>query len=403
MTRGARVRGARGAVVVHVAIIMVAMIAMSALAIDMGVQYVGRRQVQNAADAAALAAAISRSFVDPSNVALAQASGVAAARQNPVWGQDPDIVDADVTFPSCPPGAPGVPDTCVRADVYRTNYGRANGSPLPTFFAGMVGVNDQGVRASAMAQMRAGTGTADCVKPWGLPDKWIEARNPADEYNRYYTNGPNRGQLLPGAVDSYDQAQGYSLPQDYGVLVRLYIGGNGNQAMSPGFFQPVVVDPGNTGGARYQDAILGCVTTTIQPGTVLQPEPGRMVGPTGHGFDELIALDPSARWDPTANGGRGAPVGGCMAAGTCTRSPRWLAVPVFNIDSFDQQRLNEPAGNNGRNLPITVVKIIGVWLDEVRNNNDIRGYITHYPTVRISGGEVNGTGGSFARTVILVR
>lgn len=393
-----RIRRARGAVLIHVALILIAMTALSALAIDMGVNYVGRGQVQSAADAAALAAAVSRSFVDPNDAALAQNSGVAAARANNVWGAQPDVLTTDITFPACPAGAPGVAGTCVQAEVFRTTYGRTGGTPLPTFFARFVGVNDQGAKARALAQMRAGSGTADCVKPWGLPDKWIEVRNPADEFNRYRLTGGNRGQLLPGVVDSYDPAQGYALPADYGRQVTLYIGGNGNDALSPGFFQPVVVDPGNVGGSRYRDAIVGCVGTNIGPGTVLQPEPGRMVGPTTHGFEDLIALDPSATWSTTEN----RPVGGCMAAGTCTRSPRWIAVPVFNIDTYEQARLAQnPAA--GRNLQISVVKIIGLWLNEVRNNNDITGYITHYPTLSISGNSPNGTAGAFSRTVILVR
>ena len=59
--------------------------------------------------------------------------GVAAAQVNEVWGTAPHVTLSDVTFPPCPPGAPGPVDTGVRGDVYR-NQGR---NPLPAFFASL--------------------------------------------------------------------------------------------------------------------------------------------------------------------------------------------------------------------------------------------------------------------------
>ena len=52
----------RGAVLVHVALAMLVLIAFSALAIDYGALLVSRSQAQNAADAAALAGASSLAF-----------------------------------------------------------------------------------------------------------------------------------------------------------------------------------------------------------------------------------------------------------------------------------------------------------------------------------------------------
>jgi Putative Flp pilus-assembly TadE/G-like len=414
MTTSRNVRlNERGAVLVHVAVVLVGLIAFTAFAFDYGVMFVSRREAQNAADAGALAAATSLTFANAPDQATARAWATAAAvdmgGRNAVWGTTPDIQDGDVTYPACPPGAPGVPDTCVRVNVFRTTYeGRTGGgsSPLPTFFANLVGVNEQGVRATATAQMLAAVGTADCVKPWGLPDKWIENLAPTEEFNRYYTTGPNRGEIIPGTTDVYDPAQGYmvdanddGVPDAKGTLVRLYTGGSGNDNLQPGFFQPVVIVPGCTGASCYQDAIEGCATTPIVPGMTLQPEPGRMVGPTGHGFENLIAQDPDARWNTSTQ----SPEGGCMAARTCGRSPRWIAVPIFDVDAYDRARLaNDPDPGGGRNGVINVVGVIGLWLEEVRPGNDIMAYITHYPTLSLTGGPVNDPG-AFARMVILVR
>ena len=110
----------RGAVLVHVALAMLALIAFSAFAVDYGALWVGRRQAQNSADAAALAGALSLAFDDPDDIPRAQARGRRRDRE-PGLGAAPSIVPAtDVQLIPCPPGAPGLPDTCIRADVYRS-------------------------------------------------------------------------------------------------------------------------------------------------------------------------------------------------------------------------------------------------------------------------------------------
>jgi hypothetical protein len=401
-------RNARGAMLVHVAVMLLALMAFSALSFDYGVLFVSRRQAQNSADAAALAASTSLSFVDANDLPLARNSAIAAAQRNVIWGQPPDILPADVTFPACPPGAPGVPDTCVRADVHRTNYQRAAGSPLPTFFANIFGVGEQGTRATATAQMLAGSGTADCVKPVAVPDRWVEFRPnpgpwlPTSEFERYQQNGNNAGALLDPA-DLYtppsanSPGSGFTLPTDYGVEIRLKEG-NPNEAIDPGFFYPIVLDPNCIGGDCYREAWAGCSGITINPGMVMNPEPGNLIGPTRQGVQALIDSDSGAYWDPAANGGRGAPAGGCMGAGTCSRSPRWVAIPLFNVDEYSLARVNQ---QNGRNTPITIVKIIGFFLDRIQANN-IYGRIMFYPTTSVTGTPLPGSA-LFTRTIILVR
>src|SRR5262245_10653135 len=113
-------RRERGAVLVQMAIAMVGLISFSALVIDYGVLWAARRQAQNAADAGAMAAAVSLGYVDFGNQALARTAAINTARANFIWGAVPDITDADVTFPPCPPGSP-IPSSnaCVRVDVFR--------------------------------------------------------------------------------------------------------------------------------------------------------------------------------------------------------------------------------------------------------------------------------------------
>ena len=72
--------------------------------------------------------------------------------------------------PAVPDGDRLPPDTCVRVDVYRN---QARGNPLPTFFGNLVGVANQGVRATATAQVAPAT-RRECLKPWVIIDRWDE-------------------------------------------------------------------------------------------------------------------------------------------------------------------------------------------------------------------------------------
>jgi Flp pilus assembly protein TadG len=164
-----RRRDERGAVLVHVAISLTALLAFGALVVDLGVKWVARGQAQNAADAGALAAAVALSLEDPddmSDAGPAKQSALAYARANEIWGEQPDVdVTADVTFLGpdmanrCPDDSD---DRCVRVDVHRN---QARGNPLPTFFAGIVGVTNQGVRATATAQILPPAGPGGAALP----------------------------------------------------------------------------------------------------------------------------------------------------------------------------------------------------------------------------------------------
>lgn len=393
--------GERGSVLVMVAVAMLALLALTAFVFDYGVMWSARGQAQNAADAGALSGALALAFDDPDDEDGARAKARLVARANRVWAEQPDVTDADITFPACPPGAPGLPDTCIKVDVFRNQ--RAGGNPLPTFFARLAGVMEQGVRATATAQVLAGN-SAHCVKPFAMPDKWSELRpvakpwEPTDSFERYVQNGQDAGALLDPA-DLYIAPgeaghTGFTVEIDYGTPMTLKHG-NPNQAIRPGWFFPVVINPDEgPGGATYRENLASCDTTVIGPGTVLQTEPGNMVGPTSQGVSALIAQDPDAYWDASANGGLGAPVGGCMSTGACGISPRLVALAVFDPDVYDEAR-------SGGRTDIIVTKIMGFWIEGMQGS-DVLGYLTHYPALAEGGAPVE-EDTTFLRTVILVR
>ena len=70
----ARWRSDRGAIIIHVAVAMLGLLAFSAFSIDHGLMMVSRSQAQNAANAVALAAALALAWDDPNDQPGAQAA-----------------------------------------------------------------------------------------------------------------------------------------------------------------------------------------------------------------------------------------------------------------------------------------------------------------------------------------
>jgi hypothetical protein len=383
---------------------MIGLTAFSTFVIDYGVMWSARRQAQNTADAAAMAAAVSLGFVNANDQALARAAALSAAAANPIWGQAPDITAADITFPQCPVGSPGAgTNTCVRVDVFRNQ--RPGGSPLPSIFGTLVGVTNQGVKATATAEVMYGNST-NCVKPFAIPDKWLEAQTPAwdpdDSFDRYN----NGGQLLanpdiytPPATNG-NNGTGFDLETDYGIRVTVK-SPQGNGSIQPGWYYPVVLNcpgaNGQQGAACYRWNIANCSPDPVGPGTVLTMEPGAMVGPTAQGMDELIDLDPDADWSTSANGGRGGIVGGCMTAtvNPCAISPRVVAIPVFNPDVWDL------GPSQGRST-VTISRVIGMFVERMQGN-EVLGRLMPYPGEPVASGNTGEAGAAFVVSIILVR
>jgi hypothetical protein len=423
---GKREARERGAVLTQVAIAMVGLIAFNGLVIDYGVLWLARRQAQNSADAAAMAGAVSLGFVDFDDKNLAKQSALNTAMENFVFGETPDVTLADITFPPCPPGSPGEgTDACIRVDVFRNQ--RTPAKALPMFFGNLFGVTTQGVKATATAEVLWGA-AADCVKPFAIPDKWIEMRptpvDPEDfwdeprSFEAYEQNGPTKGSLLtphdiyeppqslqpPGVTNVYGPAgtgftaESVTTGGDYGRTVTLK-NGNPNQAIAPGWYFPVVLDPDGEGGGGdvYRENIADCDSTRIRPGDLLPTEPGNMVGPTVQGIEELMAEENApnvAYWDTTKN----APVG-CKISdpitNVCLKSSRIVAIPVFNPDEYDSGRAS------GRQ-DIQITKIIGFWIEGIANNGDVTGRIMFYPTTWNEGDDID-KDAAFVVNIALVR
>lgn len=363
------VRAARGAILVQVAVMLVGLTAMSAFVVDYGILWTARRQIQNTADAAALAAAISLGFDAPGDLNRARANAQVAAQQNPVWGAPATMTAADVTFAPCPMGAVGG-GPCVRVQAFRN---RETGNEIPTVFAGLAGVRHQGVRATATAQVLFGN-TTDCVRPFALPDRWEENRNnvgppgwdPLDTYDRYLPGG---GQAAP-PVDLYlppggpgNNGTGYSRAAvpgnptgDLGRRIRLRPQHDFLRPLGDEQFVPIRVTPGANGAADLTRDITSCSPRVVQPADRLEVETADVRAATLDGIATLIAQDPSASWDTTMNGGRGGITGGCMSSGACTVSPRVIPAVAFDTDHYASRLPSQS---------VIVERIVGLFIEDI--------------------------------------
>ncbi len=384
----------RGAVLVHVAFILLALLALTTFVVDWGVLWLSRSQAQNSADAGALAGAIAVAFDDPtdfSDTGAGKQAALSATQANFVFGQAPNVnVTTDITYPACPP--PFTTGQCIQVDVFRN---QARGNALPMFFGGLVGLTQQGVRAHAVATILPAN-ASDCLKPWAVPDKWLEMQTPAwdptDTFDRYDKGGaliPNPDVYTPQS--SSGPGTGFTLAIDLGTEITLKVG-DPQDAIRPGWFFPVALSL-NPGGNEYRNNITGCVGQRWKIGDLIPVEPGNMIGPTSQGTGDLIALDPNATW----NSGTKSIDGGCMNANppTCALSPRVVAIPIFDLDVYEQ-------GRTGGRIDIKIVNILGFFVDRM-NGNDVVGYLITQPALFDGGGGTVDDSAAFSKVIILVR
>jgi Flp pilus assembly protein TadG len=414
-------RSERGAILLHVVIGIVVLIGFLAFVVDYGVMWVGRGQAQNAADSGALAGAVAMAldangWTDRTPTGPARTAARQMALTNWVVGQAPDVVMAtDVFFTDqpadmCPADANGL-TPCIRVNVYRN---QARGNALPAIFGNAFGLLNQGVRATATARV-AIADSSDCMKPWTIPDKWLDNydvnppmnENPPqwteeDRFETVTTKGqpvplPNPDVYVPPS--SSGVGTGFvASPQpagDIGRRVVLKAGAPGD-AIQPGVFHPVRIpryDGNSTGGSDYRDNIATCSGVAIGIGDVLESENGNMIGPTKQGVNDLIALDPNARWDPVTNSVDNS----CAQASTpcAATSPRVVAIPVYDTGVFDSTRR--------QGLPtFTIVNILGFFIDRMQGN-DVVGYLTEAPGLVTGGTAPISPLASFLSQIQLIR
>lgn len=376
-------RDERGMTLVFVGLGFMAFFAATILAVDVGMLMTARSQAQNAADAGALAGAVALVFDDyddrsANGPAVQNALAAASATANGVIGQTVSIMPADVTFPNDPNGLPN----WVRVQVFRTG---GRGNPVSTTIGGLFGMPQADIGATATAEA-APANAETCVKPFTIPDKWIEQQNPPwdpdDTFDLYDKKGQplaNPDIYIPAGQPGYT---GYNAETDRGTQLTIKAGTGNN--ITPSFYFALAL-PGSGGSDDYRWNIGNCNTSVLYFGDLLTAEPGNMVGPTGQGAQDLIDKDPTAYWDTADN----------RVVSTMHPSPRVAVIPLYDPVYY------ETGKQNGRNADLKAANFMGFFIEGLQGN-DVKGRITPV------GGLLTGNGGpaptgAFPRAIRLVQ
>ena len=374
----------RGMMFAFVGLGLLAFLAATILAVDVGMLMTARNQAQNSADAGALAGAVALVFDDYNDrtaTGPSVTSALAASSANQVMRAPVSVTPADVVFLNDPTGEPNR----VRVTVYR-RADRAN--PVPTLVARYFGVATADIAATATAEASPAN-AATCVKPWAVPDKWREVQTPvwdeADTFDLY----DNKNKLLanpdvyvPADQPGYTGFDSNPTGPDYGREILLKAG-NPHQAINASHFYPIALIP-DTGAAWYEQNIPGCWPGTMQMGDLVPVEPGNMTGPTVSGTQVLIDKDPAAYWDAAHH----------RVVSTYNPSPRIVVLPVFNPEQYEESR------QHGR-LEIEVANLVGFFIEDLQGNDVLGRIVPMTGLIRANGGPI--PGGSFLKAIRLVQ
>ncbi|MCU1305735.1 MAG: helicase/secretion neighborhood TadE-like protein [Acidobacteriaceae bacterium] len=276
-------RNERGMTIVMVALSILLLMAMAALAVDVGVLYTARTSAQHAADSAALAGAYTFSLTTEPQPDSAQNAAIAMAAKTRVMGTPVTITASDVDVSKA--------DQRVTVRVNR-NLG---GNPINTFFAGALGISAMGTNAKAVAEAAKSGSASYCVKPIfaanttfsALPPKSAcGAKPPQVIFNSDGTLTDWVKGLSPSMIGQCMETRP-TRPQD------------AKTDLAAGQFYSLDFGSGaNTYRCTWGSCLNQCAnvsSTLIQCGKSYPLETGDMVGPTGQGVTNLIG-NPADLW-----------------------------------------------------------------------------------------------------------
>lgn len=372
----------RGMSLIFVCVGFTSFLAATTLAVDVGMFMTSRSQAQNSADAGALAGAVALAYDSYSNRGAggpAVQSAMHTAEANAVAAETVSVTPADVTFPNDPAGQANR----VKVEVYRT-AGRFN--PVTTLMGSWFGVDNVDITATATAQVSPAN-AATCVKPFTIPDRWIERGTPPWDPTDTFDLVDSRGRPLanPDLYIPADRAgyTGYNADRDRGL--QLVLKSDNSTNVAPSFYNPWAM-PGGGGGSFYRDNIAECNTSVIPIGAPMTAEPGNMVGPTAQGTNDLIARDPGAYWDTSCN---------CVKGSAFAKSPRVSVIPLYDPVYYEEGK------HNGRGASLRIANYLGFFIEGMQGNQ-VMGRITPVGGV-LAAGAGPAPVGAFPKVIQLVQ
>ncbi|MEW5875156.1 MAG: pilus assembly protein TadG-related protein [Candidatus Zixiibacteriota bacterium] len=336
-------RDERGTVVIMIGAILALLLVFGVWAIDASQMFLVRTQLQNAADAGALAGAAMMGMTGDS-VAAVDGAIIAAGANEALISTGTDnvmgsvvISAADITFPN---------SGQIRVTTHRTD---STGDPFINYFLEIFDPSRPGeMTASAAAGFEWVCG-AKCVMPWAPPDRWDDLNG--DE-------GYDPGEPYDPVTTGYTDA-------DLGAPITLVLGHGGQTDFEQFWYYAINFPPMNKGnpipgGDQYREWMCtDCLDAsfTVEPGDSVQVEPGHKVGPNGDGLDCIVGSDPTAEWDEE---------NGRVINSAYPISPRIVKAALFDPSLGLQYDLN------GRPY-LVIVKIMVVFIESRRGNDQITG------------------------------
>lgn len=227
---GSVLRSERGTVAVLMAMLLPMLLGISALVVDSAHAFVGKRELQNAVDAAALAAASYLPSTNANVLTQARSAAVAVAAANGV-----SIAPSDVTF-----SARSAPFDVATVTAHAT---------VKFHFAPRLGTAFGAIGSHGSAQIGSVIAVDGGLMPWGVTRP----------------------------------AGGWLFGQEYCLKLGAN-GGNQCATASPSNFQAIDIDrTGTDSASAYRDLIVTGSHHTASVGDIINIVTGNMVGPTGQG------------------------------------------------------------------------------------------------------------------------
>jgi hypothetical protein len=418
----------RGSALVIMAAVMLALLGVSALAIDLVVFYTARAEAQNAADAAALAGAnaiftsgctsgIGGCTSSGSQESSATQRAQDAGAQNLVAGQPANILASDVTFTY-----PNAEEPQITVHVSRD---AAHGNPMSTIFGRVFGVSTVNISVTATAEVFNPSGSGDpigvsCLKPWILPNCDPRHTTPLTNTN---CGGvapfidPRTGMLVnPGPLSSG------------GVVGETLVlkPGSPSSGPAPSQFYAVELPPaptlptlcpacsngvGGGGSALYRSNIECCNENQFVCGPTPVPvniKSGNMQGPTQQGVECLINEHSNGSgqdilasfWPLSVTGGANNLNPALIGVTGLTQSNSIVTVPLYdghdlcpggscgptvNIIGFLQVFINkvEESGPNLGSVDATVLNVAGCGSNASNSGTQIASASASFIPIRL--------------------
>jgi hypothetical protein len=336
-----RQRSERGVVIIWTAFFLLVMLGFVAIGIDVAKLMATRTQLQNAADAAALAGASAMSPADGKilpDTAIVRAQAIAAL--NKAFSKEPVpiiLAAGDISFPD---------EQSVQVTVRRN---AALGGSMITHVAQVVGVKSLDVKATAVARAEPVGEPCDGIVPMGA------IQPPTEDFK-------------VGCANTYN----------------LKIGANGGG--TPGNFQLLDFPPCDEGpcaglqggGAEVRCEVAHGYSCCIKIGDLIQTMPGTKVGPFKSGLDD--------RWDADTD----------KREGICYKDYKGNGMRVVLVPTF---RDWDPNGKK----PVRIDGFAAFFLQlkpSSRGGQSLTGEFLYYSTPGEPG---NGPPGSTLFTIHLVK